>query len=127
MILKEALAMQETIKNLITQRLPFSLAYKLSKIAQKLDEQVEFYTKNLHDLVDEYGEKDENGEIITDKENNGSIVIKTEKIEDFQNKIIELQSIEVGEDIPTLTLMELEDKIELTTQEVLSLMPIIKE
>ena len=127
MILKEALAMQETIKNLTTQRLPFSLAYKLSKIAQKLDEQVEFYTKNLHDLVDEYGEKDKNGEIITDKENNGSIVIKTEKIEDFQNKIIELQSIEVGEDIPTLTLMELEDKIELTTQEVLSLMPIIKE
>ena len=127
MILKEALAMQETIKNLTTQRLPFSLAYKLSKIAQKLDEQVEFYTKNLHDLVDEYGEKDENGEIITDKENNGSIVIKTEKIEDFQNKIIELQSIEVGEDIPTLTLIELEDKIELTTQEVLSLMPIIKE
>lgn len=127
MILKEALAMQETVANLVTQKLPFSLAYKLSKLAQKLDEQSKFYTENLRNLLEEYAEKDENGEIVVDKENNDSITIKADLLEDFQNKVIELQSVEVGEGMPTLTLADLEDRIELTTQEVLSLMPIIKE
>lgn len=127
MNLKEALAMQETVANLVTQKLPFLLAYKLSKLAQKLDEQSKFYTENLRNLLDEYAEKDENGEIIVDKENNDSITIKADLLEDFQNKVIELQSVEVGEGMPTLTLADLEDRIELTTQEVLSLMPIIKE
>ena len=69
MILKEVLSMQPTLSNLLTQKLPFSLAYKFSKLATKIDENVEFYSKHLHDLIEEYAEKNEEGNIKYDNYN----------------------------------------------------------
>lgn len=127
MILKEILSMQPTISNLLTQKLPFSLAYKFSKLATKIDENVEFYSKQLRNLINEYAEKDEEGNIKYDNDNADSITVRAACIEEFQAKVNELQNIEVSTDFPSFTFSDFEDKIELSTQEVLTLMPIITE
>ena len=127
MYLKEALAMQETVSNLTSQKLPFALAYKFSKLATKLDEHARFYNENLQKLIEEYAEKDEDGQIKIDEKNQGGILIKTDLIEDFQNKVSELQNVEIEYDLPTFTFSDFEDKIELTTKEVYTLMPVIVE
>lgn len=127
MILKDIINMQQTLSNIISQKLPFSLAYKFSKLAKIVDENIQFYSTSLKQIIDEYAEKDEEGNILHDENNPDMIKVKTNLINEFQQKVEELSNVEVADEVPTFTFSDLEDKIELTTQEVLALMPVIRE
>lgn len=127
MILKDIINMQQTLSNIMSQKLPFSLAYKFSKLAKIVDENIQFYSTSLKQLIDEYAEKDEEGNILHDENNPDMIKVEFTLVEEFQQKVEELSNVEVADKVPTFTFSDLEDKIELTTQEVLALMPIIRE
>lgn len=127
MILKDIINMQQTLSNIISQKLPFSLAYKFSKLAKIVDENIQFYSTSLKQIIDEYAEKDEEGNILHDENNPDMIKVKSALIEEFQQKVEELSNVEIADEVPTFTFSDLEDKIELTTQEVLALMPVIRE
>lgn len=127
MILKDIINMQQTLSNIISQKLPFSLAYKFSKLAKIVDENIQFYSTSLKQIIDEYAEKDEEGNILHDENNPDMIKVKSTLVEEFQQKVEELSNVEVADEVPTFTFSDLEDKIELTTQEVLALMPVIRE
>lgn len=127
MILKDIINMQQTLTNIVNQKLPFSLAYKFSKLAKIVDENIQFYSTSLKQIIDEYAEKDEEGNILHDENNPDMIKVKSALIEEFQQKVEELSNVEIADEVPTFTFSDLEDKIELTTQEVLALMPVIRE
>ena len=127
MILKDIINMQQTLSNIISQKLPFSLAYKFSKLAKIVDENIQFYSTSLKQIIDEYVEKDEEGNILHDENNPDMIKVKSTLVEEFQQKVEELQNVEIADEVLTFTFSDLEDKIELTTQEVITLMPVIRE
>ena len=51
-------------KELLPQKLPIRTAYNLSKIFARAREELEFYQKKFKEIVTQYGEKDENGNVI---------------------------------------------------------------
>ena len=55
---------------------------------------IEFYQENIQKILDNYAEKDENGNFKSNEESSG-IMIKEEKIEQCHKEINDLQSINV--------------------------------
>jgi hypothetical protein len=127
MTLVEIVNLKSPLENLTSQKLPFSLAYKLAQLAKKVESNSEFYAESLRNLITEYAETDEEGNIKQDESNPNTIQIKTPLIEEFQNKFKELQSVEITDEIPMFKLSDFEDKIEISPQDLISLMPILKE
>lgn len=46
------------------QKLGIRTAYKLNQLARAIDVEVKFYQEKFQEILNEYGEKDENGQLI---------------------------------------------------------------
>lgn len=104
------------------EKMPFKLAYKLSKLMTSVQHEVEFYKKKLNEILEEFAERDSNGQYQV---NESGIRIKVEKKEECARRINELQSLEV--DIPAnLTVDEL-DFLSLTPTQTQKVIPFIAE
>lgn len=75
-------------------KLPLKTAFKLSNLTRAIDEQLTFYREKLQEILREYGEFDENGNIITINNGNGIKVKEGTEVE-CMTKINELQALEV--------------------------------
>ena len=127
MLIKDIIPMQPTLANIVTQKLPFSLAYKFSKLAKVVDDNFAFYREQMQTLINECALKDDKGEIVHDEENSDIIKLNPDMAVDFDRRAKELQEVEITDEVPTFKFTDFEDKIELTTQEVITLMPVIVE
>ena len=76
----DALAFQELYQKIKNNRISFKTAYKFNKINLALLPDIEFYQENIQKILDNYAEKDENGNFKSNEESSG-IMIKEEKIE----------------------------------------------
>lgn len=103
--------MSEAIQSLIEQKLPFQLAYKISNIAEIIEKNQKFWQEKIHEITKKY-------------EVEGIEGIPQEKVSDFNKDIQELMDVEIGEDIPKLSVKELEG-VELTPRHVYLLKPLI--
>lgn len=109
------------------QILPARLTYKLSKIFAAAKEHGQLYANEINKLVQEYGEKDENGNLIPLEGGEGnSIKIKPEYIGLVQTKINSLLSLDVDFPDIFLSLDELES-VQLSLKDFNALLPFIKE
>ncbi len=80
--------------NIIAEKdIPIKLSYKLSKLNKKLQEEQKYYEEQNIKIINKYGEKDDNGELKVNQENN-SIPIIMDKIQDFQKEMTELNELE---------------------------------
>ena len=77
-----------------TKKLPTKLAYKLYKFSEVLSNDYNFYNTKLREILEQYGEKDEKGQLII--ENNQ---IKVKDTQECEKALTELNSIEC--DIPS--------------------------
>ena len=95
-------------------KLPLKTAFKLSNLTRAIDEQLTFYREKLQEILREYGEFDENGNIITINNGNGIKVKEGTEVE-CMTKINELQALEV--ELPNIK-FSLDDfgNIELTVE-----------
>lgn len=75
------------------QSMPVPTAYKLSKIYKAAQEDVTFYQDKLRAILMEYGELDENGNLIPVDDGN-AIKLKPDVQEDCLKAITELQNLE---------------------------------
>lgn len=91
-------------------------AYKFAKIKAKLQEDEEFYSTKLQEIIAKYGKTDDNGNYVM-AEDGSSIRIKEGMIKDCQKAIEELESIEVELPDIKFTLEEL-DKLDLTLNQM---------
>ena len=122
MKLYQILNLPHVYETILEKNLPFSLAYKLNKLAEAVNKELEFYRNSMAKLVDEYAEK-ENGQPVLLE--NGDIKIIPEKINECQQRINELQNVEITIDV-SFTPEELEP-LEMSIKDLQNLMPFIKE
>ena len=106
------------------ETMPFAIAYRLTSLVDILNTNTDFYTTKLRDLLDKYGEKDENGELIQTEDGNVQLVAETAA--EFNDKFIELQSVEVPNDLPKFTLEEF-NSVHLAPRQVYLIRPLITE
>ena len=105
-------------------KVPAKVAYKFNKLCSSLEGDAAFYNEELNKIVQQYGEKEEDGSFKQTPD--GGIQVKEGQIESAQKDINNLWALEV--DVPdiTFTVDEL-DGLELSIEEFNSMLPFINE
>lgn len=130
MKLVDTLGFADFYRKVKDKQMPFVTAYKLSKLATRVEEEVQFYRDELTKIINEYSLKDENGNPQRTEDGEGVKLIPG-KEEECGMKIVELQNVEI--DVGTLlTVDELNSFSEynindLTPVEIQSIIPFIQE
>lgn len=106
-----------------TQKLPFKTSYKLSLLVSDVQKHIDFYNEKLREILIEYGEKDENGNLVPTEDGTG-IKLVPETMAEAHTKVNELQDIDVDLKDIKFTVDEF-GNIELTPDEVGQLLPFI--
>lgn len=81
--------------------LPLKVAYGLAKINAAIPAEKDFYNEKLQSIINEYGLKDDEGNIVSTEDGNGVQLIPGKQDECYQ-KIHELDTLEI--DLPNVTL-----------------------
>ena len=87
--------------------LPVKASYAVSKNIKKIEKEIEAYNEERAKLLDKYGEKDENGNLVVSEEQN--IKILPENVKNWNEDLSELLDIEVEVDIHKLNFSVLEE------------------
>ena len=106
-LMNEILAFQQFYEKIKDEHFPMKTAYKFMKFFKRVDEELTFYQKQIVQISEDYGERDSEGNLVL-LEDNQSIKIQKEKIEECQKKLDELLNIETEIDEITFSLDELE-------------------
>lgn len=108
-----------------TQRLPFKTSYHLTLLIQEVEKHINFYQEQFRNLLNEYGKKDENGNLIPTEDGQG-IMLAEETMNEAYAKLAELRELEVT--LPEVK-FSVDDfaNVELSPQEMVIIMPFIQE
>lgn len=111
----------DKLKNI---KMPVKTAYRISKLQEAMKKEIEFYQEQYKKIVEEYAEKDEQGNYKVLNENN--IKIQPDKIDEAASAINELQQLEA--ELPDISFSLADfDSIEITPEEMSGLVDFIKE
>ena len=78
MTLSNVIELREVIGEYADSNINFSTAYKFMKIIEITEKDYQFYIEKTKEIINTFGKKDENGELII--ESNGSVRIQVENI-----------------------------------------------
>lgn len=120
----EILDFSKVYNSIKDEKMSIKTAYKLNKLIKKIEEENNFYNIKFHEIIEQYAEKNDQGEYQYIDEN--SIKIKEGKEQECYKKISELQNLEIETPNITFSIEELGD-INLTIDTVNMLMPFIEE
>ena len=114
-------------QRLTKDELPLTCAYKLTKISKILAEEADFYQTEFFKIVDEYGEKDEKGNIKY-SEDGTVVLIEPSKQKEAQEKINNLNNMEIEVNIEPylLEFSDFDPDKKITMEEMSSLLPFMK-
>lgn len=120
----EILDFSKVYNSIKDEKISIKTAYKLNKLIKKIEEENNFYNIKFHEIIEQYAEKNDQGEYQYIDEN--SIKIKEGKEQECYKKVSELQNLEIETPNITFSIEELGD-INLTIDTVNMLMPFIEE
>ena len=123
--MQQIIEFQKFYNNVKNIKLPLKTAYKLNKLFIQINEELSFYQQKFTEIINEFGKRDENGELIYSSDRTSIEIMDGRRLE-CQQKIEELQNLEVNIEGIEFTTDELES-LNLTISEVECLMPFIKE
>ena len=103
----------EKIKN---TTLPIKVGYKLAKLAALCQKEMDIYQSQLNKIILEYGARDENDQLIQTDNGNG-VKIKEDKIQECQEKLNELSTLEIEINESPISIEALEN-LELSLDEI---------
>lgn len=124
MRIQKILAMEEAIKNLKSKNLPIKTAYRLLKLAELVSNEAENYRNLFRQILDEYAEKKEDGSYVL-SEDGANVIIQKGHIQDANQKVDELNKIDV--EIPYTFDIKDFDNIEISLEELAPLMDLIAD
>lgn len=107
-----------------SQKLPFKTAYKVTLFSQEVQKHIDFYQESFRNLLNEYGKKDENGNIMPTEDGQGVLLVEETMNEAYQ-KLAELRDLDVELPDTKFSVDEF-DKIELAPEELINIMPFIE-
>lgn len=122
MRIQKILAMEEAIKNLKSKNLPIKTAYRLLKLVELVSNEAENYRNLFRQILDEYAEKKEDGSYVL-SEDGANVIIQKDHIQDANQKVDELNKIDV--EIPYTFDIKDFDNIEISLEELAPLMDLI--
>ena len=105
--------------------LPLKGAYKLNKIKKAIEKENEFYIEKFQEIVDTYAKKDDDGNLVY-SEDGSQIMIKDGMVEECNKALADLQELEIEIENYNLTLDDLGENLECTTEELEALMPFME-
>lgn len=118
MIIKDILDGREVLAKLNnTKGMSSVTAYRIGKNIMKLEEELKPYNDARIKVLEEFSNKDENGEAIIDKETR-QYDIPNDKFQDAIKEIEALQNEEINIDIKKVTIEDI-DKAELSPRELM--------
>lgn len=122
MRIQKILATEEAIKNLKSKNLPIKTAYRLLKLAELVSNEAENYRNLFRQILDEYAEKKEDGSYVL-SEDGANVIIQKDHIQDANQKVDELNKIDV--EVPYTFDIKDFDNIEISLEELAPLMDLI--
>lgn len=105
----------DALKKLSETELKAKLAWQVGRLLKAADAEIQSFNEARLNLIKKYGEKDENGELITDENDNCKIT--QESISDFTNELNELVESEIEINANKINIDSLGDK-EFTPSEI---------
>lgn len=112
----------EKIKSL---KLPFKTSYRLALLSLEVEKHINYYQEQFRSLLMEYGKKDDNGNLVPTDDGQGIRLVE-ETMEEAYIKISELRNLEVELNGYSFTSDDF-DGIELSPEEMVVILPFIKE
>lgn len=120
----EVLALQNFYTSIQDKKMPIKTAYKLSRLARRVEEEAQFYQKEFAHIIDEYAQK-ENGQLVY-SDDMTSIKIIPGREDECNKKIVELKELEVDLSGFEFSIEEFEN-LELTITQMSAILPLIKD
>lgn len=108
----------ETFNKIMQQSFKGSLAFKIARLARELDKEMRTFNEERQKIIQKYGSKDENGELIIDE--NGNIKFETANLEEINQEFSSLMDTELEINADKLP-MDSIDEFEITPQEMLQI------
>lgn len=124
MKLNELLAARIVITSNAKEKISASLAYKFLKFLKDSDTEEVFYKSKLQEILNVFGDKDDNGNLIPQGDN--GIQIKAENQPECFKQIAELDSTEVVAPNIQFTIKELEE-LKLSVADMASIFSFVKD
>ena len=120
----ELLNSTEILQKLASKELKARLALEVARMLKAIEKEMQDFNDIRMKLITKYGEKDENGELITDEK--GNCKIEQEHVETFSNELNDMIAAEVEINANKLKIEQLEN-LDFTPAEMSALEPFIDE
>lgn len=114
-------------QKIFSEKMPLTCAYKLAKLEKEMTSDIEFYQKKYFEIIEEYGRRDEAGNLRY-SEHGDVVLIKEDKIKEAQEKINELNEMEIELNIDNflLELSDFDSNSRMSVEELNILLPFMK-
>lgn len=113
----------EALKALMTKPLKARTAFAVARIAREVEKEYNLFNQSRTELIQKYGEKDENGELKVTEE--GNYTVSKDNIAEFNTSFQELLDTEIEVNAEPVSMDDLGD-VDFTPNEVLNLEAFIK-
>lgn len=113
----------ETLQKLSQKDFKAKLAWTIARLLKAAEGEIQSFNDTRMNLIKKYGEKDENGELITDE--NGNCKINPEEIDIFSKELNELIDSEVEINANKIK-MDLLENIDFTPSDMALLEPFVE-
>lgn len=123
MTIENAYRARAALNKISHSAMPAKTAYKISKLSNFLKDDADFYTERLSQIIEQYGEKEENGEPVI---SGSGYKIQKDKTDECAAAIKELSEIEAAIPDAKIYLSELEN-IELSPNDIAAIYAFIEE
>ena len=113
----------ETLQKIAQKDFKAKLAWSIARLLKSAETEIQSFNETRMNLIKKYGEKDENGELVTDEK--GNCKIMTENVNTFTEELNELINTEVEINANKINFNLLEN-IDFTPSDMTALEPFIE-
>lgn len=126
--IEQILDFNGSVDEFLEKPLNIKTAYKLAMIKRQTDEQTDFYQTSFFKILNEYGKKDENGELqrVQEGVNEGNVLIQEDKLVECNNALSDLMGLEVEINNYNLKLGDFGD-MEVSADDLATIIPFLLE
>lgn len=114
----------DIMRELSTKSLKGRVAFRVARLLRELEKEFTLFNEKRMDLIKEYAQKDENGEMKSDE--NGNVTLDQDRLSEFYQSLDDLLNADVEINAEKIDAEDLGD-VEFTPTQIISLEPFINE
>ena len=123
--MSQILALNEQKKAFEKLSLPIKTSYKLTKLFSSIDQEIDFYTNKMKEIITAYSQKDENGAPIW-SEDGTYIKVIPEKMTKCQSEVLLLNTMEITPPDISFSIEDL-GEVNLSPENLQVILPFIRD